>query len=118
VDDFDFPGNSLLKQNDKTVVAYTGMGGKTKDALVFMRGEYKAHFTWVDYWNWRPSNHISLTQFYGPDGRILMNSNEEYMLKLREVFPDVKDRFFEAFATDKVGWDEVDGELEVDKSIQ
>jgi membrane-anchored protein YejM (alkaline phosphatase superfamily) len=98
-DRIDFPGNSLLESNDQTVIAYTGMGGKTKDALIFTRGGYKAHFTWVDYWNWRPSKHISLTQLYGPDGRITMNSDEEYLMKLKELFPDVEDRFFERFNT-------------------
>ena len=107
-DEFDFPGNSLLESNDQTIIAYTGMGGKTKDALIFKRGEYKAHFSWVDYWNWRPSNHISLTQLYGPDGRIFLGSDEEYLVKIKELFPDVKDRIFEKFGTYEVGWEQLD----------
>ncbi|MFT5905210.1 MAG: hypothetical protein ACI9E1_000804, partial [Cryomorphaceae bacterium] len=106
----DFPGNSLLESNDQTIIAYTGMGGKTKDALIFTRGEYKAHFSWVDYWNWRPSNHISLTQLYGPDGRIFLGSDEEYLIKLKELFPDVKDRIFEKFGTYETDWEQLDGQ--------
>jgi len=102
---YDFPGRSLLHEGENTIVAYTGMGGKTKDALVFIRDGYKAHFSWVEYWNWRPSNHIHLTQFYGPDGRILFGSNEEYLLKLKEVFPDVKDRFFHQFGIEGMSWE-------------
>jgi hypothetical protein len=88
------------------------MGGKTKDALIFTRGEYKAHFSWVGYWNWRPSNYISLTQLFGPDGRIFMNSDEEYLMKLKELFPDVKDRIFEKFGTFETYWESLDEQLE------
>ena len=107
-DKYDFSGNSLLESNDQTIIAYTGMGGKTKDALIFTRNGYKAHFTWVDYWNWKPSNHISLTQLYGPDGRIFLGSAEEYLLKLKELFPDVKERVFKRFSTGNVNWENVD----------
>ena len=103
--DYDLPGNSLLVENEKTVVSYTGMGGKTKDALVFIRGDYKAHFSWVDYWNWRPSNHIHLTQFYGPEGRITLGTDEDYLAVLKEAFPDVKERFFNRFGTKKLEWE-------------
>ncbi len=107
--DYDLPGSSLLEvqENEKTIVAYTGMGGKTKDALVFIRGDNKAHFSWVDYWNWRPSNHIHLTQLYGPEGRITLGTDEEYLVTLKEMFPDVKERFFNRFGTKKMDWENI-----------
>lgn len=106
--ELDLPGNSLLEKNEQTVVAYTGMGGKTRDALVFIRGDYKAHFSWVDYWNWRPSNHIHLTQLYGPEGRITLGTNEQYLSRLKLMFPDVKERFFNRFGTKKLTWEEAE----------
>ncbi|MGJ8655416.1 MAG: sulfatase-like hydrolase/transferase [Akkermansiaceae bacterium] len=115
--DLDFPGNSLLESNDQTIIAYTGMGGKTKDALVFTRDGYKAYFSWLDYWNWRTSNKISLTQFYGPEGRIRLGSDEAYLAKLKEVFPDVKDRVFERFGTLMTDWERVD-ELPVEEVVE
>lgn len=105
-DKYQFPGNSLLESNDQTIIAYTGMGGKTNDALIFTRNGYKAHFTWVDYWNWKPSNHISLTQLYGPDGSIYLGSAEEYLMKIKELFPDVKARAFHKFKTTKLDWEQ------------
>lgn len=104
---FDFIGNSLLAPVDQTIVAYTGMGGKTGDALIFEKGDYKAYFTWESYANWRTSQTMSLTQFYGPDGRISLSSNEKYLAKLKEVFPDVKERVFDKLGTGTLQWEDI-----------
>lgn len=103
----EFIGNSLLEPVEQTIIAYTGMGGKTGDALIFERDEYKAYFTWENYANWRISKTMSLTQFYGPDGRIHLASNEEYLAKLKEIFPDVKDRVFDALGTETLEWEDI-----------
>ncbi|SHI88808.1 Sulfatase [Rubritalea squalenifaciens DSM 18772] len=90
-------GLSVLQSEERTAIATTAQGGKTREAMLLARNGYKAYFTWQHYWNGRPPNSITLSRMTGPEGDIILPTENDYLDTLKKHFPDAFPRFFHSF---------------------
>ena len=95
------PGQSLLKQRDEesTQINITSYCGIMGIAMAWHRGDYTATFRWENPWATQLPDTISLDDITGPDGSLDFDTPEKWDAALRELFPDVEERFFSKFET-------------------
>ena len=86
-------GVSLLEAGEATAISTTSYAGNTGETMVLRRGDYAAYFSWPRYWLANVPEKLSLECIERGGERLMLDSPDEYLAKLKELFPDAFDRF-------------------------
>lgn len=91
------PGRSLLKTSpqESTQIVMTSYGGIMGVAMAWHRDGYTATFRWKDSWSTQLPDQIELDDIVGPQGSLLLETEDQWDQELQKRFPDASDRLFE-----------------------
>jgi len=90
-------GSNLLdKDANETALVATAYANKDGETMFLKNDQYTAYFSWSRPWEPRVPDEIRLERIVDADGNLLKFNKVDYESKLRELFPDAFDRYFES----------------------
>ena len=90
-------GSNLLGKNaNETVLVATAFANKDGETLFLRNDKYTAYFSWSRPWEPRVPEEMRLERIVDAEGNLLKIKKADYRIKLKELFPDAFDRYFES----------------------
>lgn len=90
-------GSNLLDKNtNDTALVSTAFANKNGETMFLKNGKYTAYFSWSRPWEPRVPEQMRLERIVDSKGNLLKLNNVDYTSKLKEIFPDAFDRYFES----------------------